>query len=334
MKRFVFFSILFLGFSLLTFVGCKNIAAPETGRVVIWTYDTFTSEWGPGPEIAKRFLAKTGLEIEWVNHGDAGELLAKLLLEGEGADVILGLDQNLAERALASGLFESYKSENYAAIFPHLVIDPSYSLVPFDYSYFSICYDSEKVKTPPASLEDLTKAEFSGKLILLDPRTSSPGLGFLAWTQAVYGAAWQDYWKRLSPSILTIAEGWSSGYGLFTAGEAPLVLSYTTSPGYHLEYEDEERYRAAVFAAGHPVQIELAGILKNAPNPPGARRFLDFLAGADFQETIPLGNWMYPVIDLPLPASFLLCPKPAVTLNPKAPTQDDLNEWVKIVSQK
>jgi thiamine transport system substrate-binding protein len=314
---------------------------PESGagaaeEVVIWTYDSFVSEWGPGAEAAERFKAETGIAVKWVSHGDAGTVLSRLLLEGRdaGADIILGLDQNMADRALASGLFSAYKPQGAEKLFPELIIDDEYRLIPLDYSYFAIVYDSERIPDPPKSLEDLTLPEYADKLILMDPRTSSPGLGFLAWTETVYGPGWADYWRRLSPSILTIAEGWDSGYGLFTAGEAPLVLSYTTSPGYHLEYENTERYKAALFTDGHPIQIEAAGLLAAGKNQENARRFLDFMLSPAFQDIIPLTNWMYPVIDIPLPDSFRLNPKSDRPLRSGPVSDGELNEWVILMSQK
>ncbi|MDR3174233.1 MAG: thiamine ABC transporter substrate-binding protein [Treponema sp.] len=305
---------------------------PEIRELVIWTYDSFSSEWGPGPEAEKRFLEKTGISIRWVNHGDAGEVLARLLQEGSGAsaDIILGLDQNMAARALDSSLLEPYKPAGAEKVLPELVVDPDWALSPFDYSYFAICYDSEALP-PPSSLEELTESRYAGKLILMDPRTSSPGLGFFGWVREIYGEGWRDYWRRLSPSILTIADGWSSGYGLFTNGEAPLVLSYTTSPSYHLEYEETERYKAAIFGEGHPIQVELAGLLRAAKNKENAKIFLDYMLSPDFQALIPLTNWMYPVIDIPLPASFSIAPKSGKPLRPAPPDEAELNEWASLM---
>jgi thiamine transport system substrate-binding protein len=98
-------------------VSCSKEA---TRPLVIWTYDSFVSEWGPGTEIARRFKAETGLELTWEIHGDAGTLLSRLILEGKEAkaDIILGLDQNMAEKALETGLLSAYKPENTAAVFP------------------------------------------------------------------------------------------------------------------------------------------------------------------------------------------------------------------------
>jgi thiamine transport system substrate-binding protein len=330
----VVFSVFALGCAKKSADVNAEAAQAYAKEVVIWTYDSFNSEWGPGAEIGERFLEQTGVAIKWVSHGDAGVMLSRLLLEGDAADadIILGLDQNYAERALNSGLLEAYKPAGADAIPEEIVIDSAFRLIPFDYSYFAIVYDSEKIPSPPQSLEDLTDPVYAKKLILMDPRTSSPGLGFLTWTKTVYGDGWKDYWKKLSPSILTIAEGWDTGYGLFTAGEAPLALSYTTSPGYHLEYEETERYKAAIFKDGHVIQIEVAGLSSNAKHKDNAKQFLDFMLSPLFQEVIPLTNWMYPVIDIPLPDSFRIAPKSDKPLDTAPVAQDDINEWAALMS--
>jgi thiamine transport system substrate-binding protein len=332
---FVKLSLLVLAVLLLfQFTACRKDRA-ETGgnEVVIWTYDSFNSEWGPGPDVSRVFEEKTGIKINWISHGDAGEILARLLHEGKnaGADIILGLDQNLAPRILDSGLLEAYRPKGAENILSELVLDPEFRLTPVDYSYFAIVYDSEKLAAPPRSLEDLTASQYRGSIILIDPRTSSPGLGFFGWVKEVYGENWKDYWERLAPAILTIADGWSSGYGLFTRGEAPLVLSYTTSPGYHLEYEETERYKAAIFSNGHALQIEAAGLLRDAKNKDNAKAFLDFMLTEDFQNIIPLTNWMYPVTDIPLPPSFRINPKSDKPLRPGPVSEAELNEWAALM---
>jgi thiamine transport system substrate-binding protein len=199
-----------------------------------------------------------------------------------------------------------------------------------DFGYFAIVYDSQKLNDPPASLEDLTSPRFRGKLLLEDPRTSSPGLGFLLWTIAVYREGWQDYWRRLAPNILTVTDGWDAAYGMFTSGEAPLVLSYTTSPAYHLENEQTERYQAALFPEGHYLQVEGVGLLKGAKHPVLARRFIDFLLTEAFQRELPLTNWMYPVNPkVRLPDSYRLAPRPAKSLAlPAAQVRDHQAEWL------
>lgn len=311
-------------------------AAPAADEVVVWTYDSFVSEWGPGPQVAAAFKKATGVSVRFVSQGDGGALLSKAIAEGKNADadVILGIDRNLLKKAVDSGLLIPYQPAGAARIPAELVVDRDFRLTPYDYGHFAVVYDSEKLAVPPAALEDLTKKEYARKLILMDPRTSTPGLGFFSWTKAVYGDGWKDYWKRLAPSILTVAEGWDTGYGLFTSGEAPMVLSYTTSPAYHLEYDKTERYKAAIFSQGHVAQIEAAGILKASRRLKNAKLFMDFMLGAEFQSIIPLTNWMYPIVETPLPESYRIAPKPAKLLEAAAPTEAELNEWARIAAGK
>jgi len=327
------FIILFLLAAIVILASCQKGRSNQEQNLVIWTYDSFTSDWGPGPDVSRIFEEKTGIKITWVSHGDAGSVVSRLLMEGEKAkaDIILGLDQNLADRVTESKLLEPYKPAGAEKILPELILDSDFRLIPMDYSFFAIVYDSEVVSNPPASLNDLTNPRFAKSLILIDPRTSSPGLGFFGWVKEVYKNDWQNYWRRLQPSILTITEGWSSAYGLFTRGETPMVLSYTTSPGYHLEYEETERYKAAIFSDGHSMQIEAAALLKNADNKKNAKIFLDFMISPDFQNIIPLTNWMFPVIDIPLPESFRITPKSDKPIMNGPVTEAELNEWAALM---
>ena len=168
----------------------------------------------------------------------------------------------------------------------------------------------------PRSLRDLTGEAYRKKLILMDPRTSTPGLGFVSWTRAVLGEEFEAYWKALAPSILTVSPGWSAGWGMFLAGEAPLVVSYNTSPAYTVEYEHNARYVTLIFDEGHVMQVEGAALVRGAANAAGARAFLDFLISEEAQAVLPLTQWMYPVNKrVSLPESYgTAAPLPTRTL--------------------
>lgn len=73
-----------------------------------------------------------------------------------------------------------------------------------------------------------------------------------------------------------------------------MVLSYTTSPAYHMIAEKTDRYQAAAFAEGHYLQIEVAGMTKAGAKNPLAAQFMAFMTGPGFQDAIPAANWMYP----------------------------------------
>lgn len=314
MLRRAFTVISILLFTVLPALG----AFAEDKVVVVYTYDSFVSDWGAGPKVAAGFEKATGIKVKLVSKGDGGQLLSSLILEKgrSEADLALGLDNFLAPKALASGLFSPYASPLLSSIPKELRFDATNRLLPYDSGFFAIVWDSGKLANPPKSLEDLTKPEYAKKLILMDPRTSTPGLGFLAWTEAVYGPAWKDYWKRLRPSVLTMAPGWDQGYGLFTSGEAPLVLSYAADTAYHLEEEKTERYKGLAFSEGGIRQIETAGILVGAKHRGNAEKFIDYLLSEECQNMLPLTQWMYPANPkAKLPASYATVALPAKALS-------------------
>lgn len=282
-------------------------------QLLVYAYDSFVAEWGPAGKITEGFEEETGIELTIQSAGDAEQVLSRVMLEADNprADVIIGIDNNMLAKALEAEVLEPYKPENIDMVPTRFHFDKSYHLVPYDYGFFSIIYDSKKIENPPVSLEELTAKRYENKLILMDPRTSSPGLGFLLWTIHRYGEQYTDYWRRLKPSLLTVTEGWDAGYGLFTNGEAPLVLSYTTSPAYHVEYEDSARYKAARFKDGHYMQIEGMGIIKGTENRRAAEQFIEYMLDTEAQSVLPLTNWMFPVNpDVSLPDSFEYALKP------------------------
>ena len=267
--------------------------ADEKPVLTIYTYDSFTAEWGPGPAVEKAFEATCGCDLQYVTSGDAAALLSRVLLEGKDtkADVVLGLDTNLTEQARQSGLFA-----------PHAVVAASYDLpvawgdavfVPYDWGYFAFVYDKTKLKSVPTSFEELAKSDI--KIVIEDPRSASPGLGLLMWVKAAYGDRAADIWSGLADNIVTVTPGWSEAYGLFLKGEADMVLSYTTSPAYHIFAEKDDTKAAAAFSEGHYLQIEVAAKTATTKQDALADQFLAFMTGPEFQALIPETNWMYPV---------------------------------------
>ncbi len=329
MKNFI--AAVLIVFLLMFSVSCSK-KSNVSENLVIYAYDSFISEWGPGPKVFPLFEEKTGIKTEIVSPGDAGQVLSRLILEKEKpeADIVIGIDNNMAEKAISAGILEKYTSGALSKIDDKLVFDKSGHITPYDYGFFSIIYDSEKISVPPSSLDDLLDKSYSKSIILMDPRTSGPGLGFLLWTVKAYGDDFIEYWKKLSPNILTITEGWDSGYGLFVNGEAPMVLSYTTSPAYHLEYENSEKYKAAVFKNGNYMHIEGAAIVKGSKKRKEAEKFIDFILSDDFQKELPLTNWMFPVRDIPLPDSYRVALKPETyLLFDSGKAAENIDSWIK-----
>ena len=267
-------------------------ALPAMGETLtVLTYDSFTSDWGPGPAIETAFEAECGCDLRFVGAGDGAALLARVRLEGGrgDADVALGLDTNLMAAARETGLFAPH---GLTPAFDLPVAWADDTFVPFDWGWFAFVYDSTRLPTPPADFRALAASDVS--IVIQDPRSSTPGLGLLMWIEAAYGEAAPGLWADLADNIVTVTPGWSEAYDLFLKGEADMVLSYTTSPAYHLIAEGDATKRAAPFAEGHGMQIEVGAVLAGSDSPDLARRFLDFMLTDAAQSVIPTTNWMYP----------------------------------------
>lgn len=311
-------------------------AVAQAETLTVYAPDYFTSEWGPGPVIEAAFEAECGCDLEFL----PGDLLPRLLLEGERtrADVVIGLNTDVTAKARASGLFAQHGQDNGALTLPIDWTDDVF--LPFNWSYVSFVYDTEAVATPPTSFEELLNAPEDLKIVIQDPRSSISGLALLLWVKAVYGDDAESVWGRLAPRILTVTKGWSEAYGLFTDGEAPMVLSFTTSPAYHQIAESDETVKAAIFDEGHYAFFELAAKVAGTDQPELADRFMAFILSEAFQSAIPTTNWSYPsaLATDKWPEGFQTLPAPATAIfysenEAEALRDSALDEWRRALSR-
>ncbi len=300
--NFKFSAIALATFSFVTTSSSVAFAADNT--LTVYTYDSFAAEWGPGPAIEKAFEAQCGCDLNFVALDDGVSILNRLRLEGDKtkADIVLGLDNNLMVEAKQTGLLAEHSVDTKSVTLPNGWSDDTF--VPYDYGYFAFVYNKETLANPPASLKELVEKRDDLKVIYQDPRTSTPGQGLLLWMKSVYGEDTSDAWKQLAKKTVTVTKGWSEAYSMFLKGESDLVLSYTTSPAYHLIAENDAKYATANFAEGHYMQVEVAAKVKSSHNQKLADDFMSFILSDEFQTVIPTGNWMYPVTNTQLPEGF------------------------------
>ena len=303
-------------------------------KLTIYTYDSFVSEWGPGPIVEKIFEDKYEIDLQFIAVDSAATLLNKIILEGENtkADLVLGLDMNLFNAAEKSELFVSHNLKNINNKLTLPLNWESDIFVPYNYGYFAFVYNNKTLKNPPLSMEDLIN-KTDARIVIQDPRTSTPGLGLLTWMKALYGDSAQNKWSQLNKKIISVTKGWTDAYyNFFMAGEADVVLSYSTSPAAHIMFEENYDISASTFKEGNYISVEFAGILNSSKNKQMANKFLDFMISDDFQKVIPGTNIMYPVTDVEMPEAFnkLEIPK-LLQLDPKDINDNKdawINEWL------
>lgn len=320
------------------------VAAPmlATGVIAaepltVYTYESFVSEWGPGPMIEEAYEETCGCDIEFVGLEDGVALLNRLRLEGEDsqADIILGLDDALIAETKELGLLAEHRVDLSGLTLPYSWSDDTF--VPYDYGHFAFVYDQTKVDSVPSSLQALVY-ESDLSIIYQDPRVSTPGQGLMLWMKAVFEDNADAAWETLQERVVTVTPGWSEAYSLFQEGEADMVLSYTTSPAYHMTWEETDQYQAAIFEEGHYAQIEVAAALSSSDQLEQARDFLAFLVSKPAQDILPGTNWMWPVLEsADKPEAFGKMRRPK-TLHYSSETiaeyrRDWLREWRNAASQ-
>lgn len=298
--------LLILLFLSLLLLGCQTKQETantnqEENKLTIYAYDSLTAEWGLLPQITEEFKKQNNnAEIEIVSFPDTGTMLNQLILEKDNpqADVVMGLDNINYYKVADNNLFQPYKPQRSAEFKDDLLFDQQYTMIPFDYGYVGFVYDSEKINfDQPISLLDLADDEYKNKIIIEQAGLSSPGTQLLLWTKAALSE--DDYnlfWQKMKDNVLTVAPDWNTAYySMFTEGEAPIVLSYLTSPAYHIDQEQVTKYKAIPIKEGYFRQIEGVGITNNAQHPQLAKKFIDYLLTNDVQNKITTTQWMFPI---------------------------------------
>ncbi|MGJ8543843.1 MAG: thiamine ABC transporter substrate binding subunit [Sulfitobacter sp.] len=330
MKSFVFAAT-----GMITASFTAGGAMAQTPELVVYTYDSFVSDWGPGPAIKTAFEAECACDLKFVGAGDGAALLARLKLEGarSEADVVLGLDTALIAAAKETGLFAD------TAVMAEYDLPVAWDdavFAPYDWGYFAFVHGKDFAA--PGDFKALAASD--AKIVIQDPRSSTPGLGLLMWVKAAYGDEAADIWAELADNVVTVTPGWSEAYGLFLEGEADMVLSYTTSPAYHLIAEEDDSKTTADFAEGHYMQVEVLGRLAGSDQPELAAQFMQFMVSDAAQSVLPTTNWMYPAVTpkAGLPAGFetMVQPSKALLIAPQdvpALRATALDEWLTALSK-
>jgi thiamine transport system substrate-binding protein len=286
--------------SMLLFAACSGNSdegsSSSDGPVTLTllAHDSFT----PSEGIFDAFTAETGITVNVVRSGDAGELISKAALTAgnpEG-DVLWGVDNTLLSRALDADMFDSYQTPNLAFMNESLMRNiPGHEVTPVDTGDVCINYDiawfTDNNIAPPMSLDALISSTYANLLVVPSAITSSPGLAFFLATVAEFGEdGWQDYWKSLRENGVLVVDGWTQAYstefsGSSGKGERPIVVSYSSSPAAEVLFADPPTDVAPTGVAPLTCfeQIEYAGILRGTKHKFEAQLLIDYLTGTRFK---------------------------------------------------
>ena len=279
----------------------SSIALAAKIELRVLTHSSFNL---PKPLLAQ-FEKDAKVKLRITKGGDAGEMLNKLILTKANpiADVVYGIDNALAPKALAADVLEAYSGA--AATRPSQV-SLSRNLVPVDYGYVTLNYDkawfAKRGLALPKTLEDLTQPAYAKLLVTENPATSSPGHAFLLATIGAMGEEKAfDWWARMRANGLKTSKGWTEAY--YTdfsrnGGKYPLVVSYATSPAAELFYAKDKPTEPPTGSLALPGgvfrQVEGVALVKGGKSRDAAGQFIEFLRSAPVQQQLQTEMWMYP----------------------------------------
>ena len=305
-----------LAFSLVLLAGACSTSSQQSTQsqsVTLVTHDSFFVTDG----IFDSFTKATGITVTVAQGADAGVVLNQAILtKGRpDGDVLWGVDNTLASRAVSSGAFASYKSSALKNLDPGVVafVPKGNELTPVDVGDVCINADvkwfAKKSLAVPTSLAMLTDPAYKELLVVQNPATSSPGLAFLLATIAHSGeTGWQQYWKDLRRNGVQVVDGWVGAYTVEFSGSAgkgsrPLVVSYGSSPAAEVSDDGTSPTVALKDTCFH--QVEYVGILKGTKHEAAARKLVDFLLSAEFQADVAPNMYVFPAVQgVTVPPAF------------------------------
>lgn len=270
--------------------------------------NVYTARHYPGDnELYERFTEETGIEVNVVD-GKGDALLERIKAEGENspADVFITVDAGRLWAAEQAGVFAPVESEVLMESVPAEFRDP-------DNHWFGI---TKRARLLFYSRDRVDPADLSTYQALVDPewkdriliRSSSNvyNQSLLGMIIAEEGADAAEEWAEGMVENFA-RKPQSNDTGQIRAVAAGLGDVAIANHYYYvrLMLSDDPADREVVEEVGvffpnqgqggTHVNISGAGMVKGAPNPESAVRFLEFLTSAEAQEILARGNAEFPV---------------------------------------
>lgn len=303
--------------------GCAP-AEPKPTELVIMGYENFKLT----PALQQQFEQANNIKLRVIPFGSA-ELMLDQLISGKGkqGDVVYGVDNINMTRALKADVLQPYDSPQQAAMPADLRLDSSNRLLPVETGYITINYDTQwfaqRGLAPPTDLREMLGEQWTHKFAMPNPAKSAVGFGFLAMTIQLYPETsdypWTQFWQDWARNLLHVTDTWAEAYSLqFTPNTTsedahPMCVSFAAAPAAEVIYKRMPEPRIGNLAVPAFLHPRFVGIRKGTQARELAQKFVDFVLGVDFQQSIPEQMLNYPArLDVALPPAFATyAPRPA-----------------------
>jgi len=247
------------------------------------------------------FEQKYGAVVNVVE-GGTGELFNRIKAEAENvqADIMFtgGIDSGGSFR----DYLDDYISVEEGKLFDKGVNHPWYNAV---YLHpMGIIYNTNLVNEGEVNgWMDLTDPKWKGKVLMPDPRKSGSAFGELIIQLQTFGRddkGW-DYFKKLYENLVVTTSS-SHTYKFVASGEYPLGLTHERNA---YKYRDAGEPVGFIYPEeGTAVRPDGVYLIKNAPNPELAKKFIDFILSKEVMELLRDQGYRVNRLDVEAPPGY------------------------------
>nr|WP_246518819.1 spermidine/putrescine ABC transporter substrate-binding protein [Ancylobacter lacus] len=263
-----------------------GIGTASAADLVISNWDGYMPK-----DIAEKFKAATGLEIEVVNHATNEEIMGKLMASGgKGYDVVFvssPFAEVLNNQKLLAPL-DKAAIPNLANLYPQaaaLAYDPGNSFsVPYSWGTTGLCYRSDLISPAPTSWWDLLKPSdaVKGKTTMLATDRWLMAAGLLANGYSV-NATDPAQIKTATDTLIAakktlLAYDDTTFYSKLVSGEAVLVHAWDGWCNYGIT--ENAAIKFVVPKEGSDVFVDTIVVLKSSEHKDAAMKFLNYILDA------------------------------------------------------
>ena len=284
-----------------------------TNEVNIYTSRHYDSD----DALYEEFRKETGIKVNIIS-GKGSALLERIKSEGKNspADIFFTVDAGNLWIVQKENLFQEIKSKKVISTVPRNLRGPNNEWTAIAKRARVIFYNPKNVSAEEIkdlTYEDLAKEEWKNRIVI---RSSSNmyNQSLVASLIANHGIKQTESWaKKLVNNLARKPQGNDRSQIIAVSnGEADIAVANSYYIGIMLSGSaGKEQLEAAKKVKMHfpnqtdrgvHVNISGAGILKNAPNPDNANRFLEFLLSKRVQKYMVDLSFEYPIVEGVLPS--------------------------------
>src|SRR5262245_65878741 len=272
-RRIVAMRRLFLSLALL---GIGAVAAAQGQTVICYNCPP---EWADWASQLKSIKDATGITVPHDNK-NSGQTLSQLIAEKARpvADIAY-FGVTFGIQAKKEGVVAPYKPAHWNEI-PDGLKDPDGHWFTIHSGTLGLFVNADALagKPVPKSWRDLLKPEYKGMIGYLDPTSAAVGyVGAVAVNSALGGSLDNftpaiAYFKELQKNAPIVPK--QTSYARVLSGEIPILFDYDFN-AYRAKYKDKANVAFVIPTEGTVVFPYVMSLVKNGPNPDGARKVLD-----------------------------------------------------------